>query len=805
MKILRTGAAAWLLATSAIGTMAWPMAAMAQSSRSYDIPAGPLAVALNRYAEESGVRLVYDATLAEGLSSPGLKGAYTPRQALSRLLDGSGLVQRSTGSGSITIERAPTGGRDTVSLGTVRVQGSEDAMVGGYESLTSDPVATEGTGSYAAQGSTIFKSPLTQKETPLSLSVLTRQRLDDQNLFNIRDALTQLPGLNVNRAGETNTFYSRGYSVNTQVDGVPMSSGGNANRFDMAIYDRVELLRGPSGTVQGVGAIGGTVNLVRKRPTTEFIVNGDLSYGSWNNLRGSMDVSGPVNDSGSIRGRAVVAYQDRDYFYDYVHNDQVTAYGVMEFDLGSATTLGATVSYTYSKRRGQYYGIPEALVSQVSRSTYPGVSWTGATVRASELGADLTHDFGGGWKGSIKYIHRESEFKYGYLVPLGSPATPTSFTIFLAYKPQGHDTNDGIDASISGPIHFLGGDHFLTVGGNYDRSNTLFDSPSTVVFGNAISPDIDEADISAASNFTNYKLVQWAPYVQAKIDLIEGVTLTTGGRLSRYRNHYRYLRPSGNTEPAAYGKANGRFTPYAGLTWDVTKSVSLYASYADIFQPQTLTSFEGVPFPPVVGWQGEGGVKASLLEGKLNAALSYYRIREKNRALPDLDPAHVNCGYDGGTCYVASGLVQSQGIDFEVTGSPMPGLQLQASYTYNKNEYLADAYYPAGEAFTTSSPRHQVKLWADYQFGKMERADAGRWSIGGGMLAQSKISLGADNPYGQGAYAIFNGQLGFRPTENVRVTLTANNIFDRRYLESVSAFNFFGEPRSIMLAVRFGR
>lgn len=790
-----------ILATTAVAAVAMPSAAVAQQQTSYDIPAGPLAGALTRLAEEGGIRLVYDSALADGRTSGGAKDARSVAQALSLVLEGTGLVARMTGAGAYTIEPAPQGGRATITLGTVRVQGTVDGGDALTQSLTSDPAATEGTGSYAARAISIFKTPQSLKETPVSVSVITRQRLEDQNIFSLKDALVLAPGLSLDQTGEDASFYSRGYNLNTQVDGVTLSSSSRGNRFDTAIYDRIEVLRGPIGILKGVGSIGGTINLVRKRPTRDFAVNGDLSYGSWNNFHGSADIGGPLDASGSIRARAVAAYEDSDFFYDVVNNKRLTAYGVAEFDVGSNTMLGVTAAHTKMNRNGQYYGIPEALTWSVPRSTYPGTKWTGADARTFELGADLTQDFGGGWKGVLRFVRRETKYDYAYLIPLGSPETPEDFVPFLAYRMQGKDINNGIDASISGPLRLFGGDHFLTFGANYDQYRGRGASPMTIAFGTAIAPDIEKPEIDPADDFSTDKMAQWAPYAQGRFDLVQDVTLTLGGRLSQYHNR---TRASDDVAYIDWGKQNGRITPYAGLTWDITPTLTLYGSYADIFNPSTYKAFDGSILPPVVGWQGEAGIKGSFFHDQLNASLSYYRIRETNRVMKDPDPTHVGCTYAGSDCYVATGLILSQGIDAEVSGSPITGLQIQASYTYNLNKYLADTYSQVGDIYVSSSPKHQFKLWADYQFGQMRRQDVGRWSIGGGMIAQSEISFGSDNPYGQGAYAIFNGQIGYRPTENLRLTLTVNNIFDRTYLESVGAYNFYGEPRNVMLSLRFG-
>src|SRR5690606_26918980 len=150
---------------------------------------------------------------------------------------------------------------------------------------------TENSGSYGTSAVTVgSKIPQSLRETPFSVSVVTRQRLDDQNLTTIEDALKQTTGVTIQRfdgAGNFNVIQSRGFDIGSiQLDGIPISQDGNyATGFDTAIYDRVELLRGPAGLLQGAGEPGGTVNLVRKRAQSQFGGGASLQYGSWDARR----------------------------------------------------------------------------------------------------------------------------------------------------------------------------------------------------------------------------------------------------------------------------------------------------------------------------------------------------------------------------------------------------------------------------------------------------------------------------------------------------------------------------------------
>ncbi len=113
----------------------------------------------------------------------------------------------------------------------------------------------------------------------------------------------------------------------------------------MAIYDRLEILRGAEGLFSAAGEPGGTINLARKRPTDELRSAVSLAYGSWNNRRLEADIGGPLGFDGKLRGRLVGVWQDREYFYKPADEEKRVLYGILEYDLTPSTTLSAGVSY----------------------------------------------------------------------------------------------------------------------------------------------------------------------------------------------------------------------------------------------------------------------------------------------------------------------------------------------------------------------------------------------------------------------------------------------------------------------------
>ncbi|OYO25862.1 TonB-dependent receptor plug domain-containing protein [Janthinobacterium sp. PC23-8] len=312
--------------------MAAPVAATAASAKHYQIPAGPLVSALNLFAASAGVALTYDPALASGRTSPGLQGTHTPNAGFAALLAGSGLEAVDQGNGGYTLRRV-AGGEQT--LAPVSVTASAQAAD-----------VTEHSGSYTTPVmGTATRMGLSMRETPQSVSIVTRQQMDDQALNSVPDILEKVVGVTVGRNdSERATFYARGYTIeNFQFDGMP-NTLDSSNQYttaigDSAVYDRVEVVKGATGLLTGAGNPSATINLVRKRPTSEFAGSLNGSVGSWNKLRGVADVAGPLNASGSLRGRVVAAVQNADSYIDYYKRDTRSLYAIVEADLAPRTTL----------------------------------------------------------------------------------------------------------------------------------------------------------------------------------------------------------------------------------------------------------------------------------------------------------------------------------------------------------------------------------------------------------------------------------------------------------------------------------
>ena len=218
---------------------------------------------------------------------------------------------------------------------------------------------TEGTESYTTGSmSTATKLPLTMRETPQAVTVITRQRMDDQAMTSINDVVKATPGLflDFSSGPGRQTYKARGFEIdNLMYDGIPTGYNGVSvgAQPNLAMFDRVEIVRGATGLVTGAGNPSAAINMVRKRPLAEQKLTLTGTAGSWDDYGGEVDASSPLNDSGTLRGRVVTSYRDANSFINDVEENHGLFYAVTEADLSEDTTL--TLGFSHQKDKTNYF------------------------------------------------------------------------------------------------------------------------------------------------------------------------------------------------------------------------------------------------------------------------------------------------------------------------------------------------------------------------------------------------------------------------------------------------------------------
>ncbi|MGO1272153.1 TonB-dependent siderophore receptor [Pseudomonas helleri] len=425
----------------------------------FSINPAPLDQALGQFGRQAAIALSTNASLTAGKTSQGLKGQYSVAEGLAHILAGSGYSAVQQANGAYLLVPQVAG---ALELGATSINASALGST------------TENTGSYATGAmQTATKLSMSQRETPQAVTVITRQRMDDQDMRNLDDVVQATPGLRMAAARPANSeYFSRGFPItNLMFDGLPTTYNADwVAAADMAPYDRVEIVRGATGLMQGAGNPSAAINMVRKRPTHDFQGSISAGTGSWDNYRSELDLSGPLNDSGSLRGRFVGAYQDKDGFQDYAGRERGVFYVISEFDLNDSTTLTVGASDQNDNNNINWGGLPvnpDGSHVNFSRSKTFGYTWSHQDIDNKTVFAELDHRFANDWRGHVSASKNWSDFKLTGAV-LEHYAT---YQQRVFNQKRNYDQST-YDAYVSGPFNLFDRQHELVVGASKRQLKT---------------------------------------------------------------------------------------------------------------------------------------------------------------------------------------------------------------------------------------------------------------------------------------------------------------------------------------------
>lgn len=691
-------------------------------------------------------------------------------------------------------------------------------------------------------GEEVGKTVTPLKDIPNTVTLVDREQIQAQNLFTLEDALTATPGITVTGVGsEDPSYMSRGFAIsNYLIDGTPtLSFGFPAVVPDLFSYDRLEVLRGPAGLFSGSGNPAGSINLVRKRPLEELKLQGSLGYGSYQNFRGELDISAPIAKGVAVRAGAMV--QDQDQFFDVAHRNRLSLFGVGKVDIGERTTFTFGATYDRFKPAIQS-GLPgiiggldgsDGQLLDIPRSTYLGADWNRFRSDIWSVFADVTHEISDRWtiRASGLYTDVERVDIYSYIG--NQPITATNgLTNHIAYRGDSFMKSHSFDFNAVGSFPAFGREHTLILGVDYQDSSyqsyyTRLSNYAKIDVYNPVSPLEPPLDpygplppypVQGGTGQTvtqNYggsdtRVAQFGAYGQLRFNPVEGLTTIGGGRLTWWDTDTQTLLP-------VLGKKGGysieaRFTPYAGLVWDVTRDWNLYASYADSFSPQAAPAGrsrpDGKQIEPLLGAQYEVGTKLSLMDDRLLLSAAAYQIEQTNRLFNDPDDA---------TVVLQIGKVRARGFEAEAAGEILPGWRINGGYSFTRTKYLEDANAQfEGLPLVPIIPKHSIKVFTNYK--APEGALAG-FSVGGGLTWFSSTYGGnpaAFNAAGtlvtrssivrQGAYAVVDLRAGYEFDEKISLSVNVNNLLDKTYYARISSTgrgNYFGTPRTVFATLRF--
>ncbi|NVD96712.1 TonB-dependent receptor [Massilia sp. BJB1822] len=809
-----------LMVAAALALAAAPMqayaaeapAAAASAAKSYSIPAGPLSPALSQFAGQSGITLSSDATLTEGLSTKGLQGSFNIADGFARLLQGSGLEVAQRSAGVYVLRKLPGADKNSSVMPQITVTG---------QGLGAN---TENSGSYTGGSmKTATRMDMSIRDTPQSVSVITRERLNDLGVTRLDQALAQTTGIMIGQQDSERTrYYSRGFGINNvQVDGLPQ--GVNSPLTDTVLYDRIEVVRGATGLMGGTGDPSATVNMVRKRPTRDLQASTSLQYGRWNNRRAEADISTPLSASGKVRGRVALAWQDRDSYMDRYGERKTIGMAIVEADITPDTLLTVGADFQHNKPRGSTWGaIPywnkDGSLANLPRNFSLSAKWNSWANEQETYFTTVDHNFGSGWKLHAGYARTNSRnntsLAYGG-AGYPDPATGKGMTLWTGVWGEGYATNQNYEAYLTGPFQLFGRRHTVIAGFNGGNQNSRSQGgdaprqyPDEIPDYRNWTGDLPRPIFQPDGTHTEELTRLSGAYLAGRFSLADPLTVIVGARISNYSTETRAFDSKNKySGTSGFAETKDEVTPYVGLVYDLNEQISTYASYTTLFNPQTNRDKFNNFLSPETGTNMEAGVKGEFFSGKLNASAAVFQTRKKN--LAELDTS-VPQGFklpQGDDAYVANGDgIKARGVEFDVSGQISQAWNVSGGYT------LLKAEEKDGRRAVPNQPRHLLRFGTAYSFGGQLQG----LKLGMNVTAQSGIY--GETWYGrptyprsqkerlvQGSYALVGAMASYQIDKHMSAQLNISNLLDKKYYRNVGFYDsvFWGEPRNVTATLTY--
>lgn len=654
---------------------------------------------------------------------------------------------------------------------------------------------------------------LSVQETPQAVTVITHQQMQDQNLQTLVQALDSTPGVSSQALDRGRaTFSARGFGIDKyQVDGLSVNWSGpwavGEALIDTVLYDRIEVVRGSTGLLNGAGNPSASVNLMRKHAnsrTRQTAVEAGLgSEGDW---KATLDHTQPFNADGSVRGRFVVHHHGGDTFIDRETSKQNTLYGVVDADLSAATQISAGMSLQQTRKNSAMWGGLPVLFDDGTLTNWDhrhnsSANWSYWNSDNINLFVDGTHQLNDRWSISLKANQRRFDGNSKLFYFSGNTVNRADG---LGWSPwpgkfNAEGKQNTAQLQVDGQFDAWGQQHDVIFGAQYNKQRRTARSA------------MDTTNIADATNFFtwdgSYPEPTWGPfglsldqidtesalYAATRLRVGEKLAIIGGTRLTNWKSVS--ITPTNTTEQ----KPSTVWTPYLGVLYDITPQHTVYASYTSIFKPQTQRDANNELLDPIEGKSYEVGLKSSFLDGNLGTQISLFQTRQENLA-------QVTDQYIAGVtpptyAYRAAKGAKVKGFEVEAAGNLTANLQLGGGYSIWSGE---DA---SGAKLNTTTPRKQFKVFASYNASELLPG----LTLGGGINWQSRIYTNTSNAatggpveYGQNAYALVNLMARYEVNDQLSAQLNISNALDKKYINQLSFNQYgYGDPRHVSLSVRY--
>lgn len=654
-----------------------------------------------------------------------------------------------------------------------------ELLVTGEKDGYSVPDATTGT-----------KTDTPLRDIPQSIQVVPQQVLRDQQVTRLNDALRNVPGvittLGTPGNSEQSSFTIRGFeNENPLRNGLADPVGGRS--LELSNIERVEVLKGPASALFGNGSPGGTVNLITKQPLATPYYALEATVGSYSYYRSAVDLSGPLNDEKTGLYRLNVSYKDAGSFIDFAHDKNLLIAPVFSFAIGERTKLSLEGEYISADTNrvtlpavGTVLPNPNGKIPRNLNISGPDRNDNYVHEDIGRIGYSLEHKFSDNW--SLKNSFRAIFYHFDIGLIRGTSLDPDNRTLNRLFgQGQFNDEAYNMATDIIGKFSTGSIQHQLLFG--FDLSRFSYESFFTAnnaapidlfnpVYDRSIGADLGPQNLSSLTDALGI-------YVQDQIALSENLKLLLGVRFDAFKQTDGDLLA--NTESSQSGDA---FSPRFGIVYQPIKPISLYASYSRSFTPSIGRSFDGSLFEPERATQYEVGVKADLNE-RISTTLAFYNLTRSNVLTEDPNNQDFS---------IQTGEQRSRGIEFNIGGEILPGLNVIAGYAYTDATITKDETYTPGNLLN-NVPKNSFNLWTKYEIQSGSLKGLG---LGLGLFYVGERQADLENSFQLPSYFRTDAAI-FYKQGHLRTQINFRNLFDVDYFESARSILrvYPGEPFTV--------
>ncbi|WP_241502427.1 TonB-dependent siderophore receptor [Pseudomonas guariconensis] len=771
-------------------------------SQPYSIPAGNLDDVLNQFARQAGITLSSTPQMTGKLQSPGLRGQYAIDQALRQLLNGTGLEAVSQDASSYVLRAQPEDAALSLPSTDIRsfTLGNALGSMEGYNA-THSQVAT--------------KTSMPILETTQSVSVVTRQQMDDQGSQTVAQAMRYTPGVLTNPYGATHRYdyvamrgFNDGSVDNIYVDGLK-SMGDNGTYSTMQVdpyfLERIDILKGPSSVLYGRSSPGGLVALTTKKPLFDPYHQIQATVGTQGQRGMGFDFSGPLDDDKRIAYRLTGLADASDTQFDHNKEERYAIAPAVSIDFSEDTSLTLQAYLQHDPNGGYHGGNPaDGMLHprnglRLSDHFFEGEPDIDDYERTQQsFSYQFEHRFNDVFTARQNFRYQDSDVSMDQVYSAGW-ADATSNILNRAYTGGDERLHSFIVDNMLQAEFFTGAaKHTVLLGADYQRRKAdVTWRYGTVDPLDAGNPHYGNGNLQVLGE-NNYlrRLQQTGVYLQDLVELDQW-RFSLG-----LRQDWVKVSEENRDTDTKVNDDRSKFTTRAGVLYLFENGVAPYVSYSESFNPNTVSDQNGRPLAPTEGTQWETGIKYQPPGTDNLFTASVFRIEQENLASKQPNEEF----------YRAVGEVRSQGLELEAHVQVTDRFKLIGGYTYTDIEYtksMPSLVTPGLDnkgRSPTQAPEQMYSLWADYNFlqGPLDGL-----RLSGGVRYVGYSWVDAENSMKVPSYTLFDASVGYDlgkvGLKGMDVRLNANNLTNESYVASCASLNYcyMGEERNVSATVSY--